>query len=786
MKLRSYTRKLKDISIVRVMGLFLMIAIFVVLPFQIIPVGAETKEYYVDDYGAIADGITDSTSAIQAAVNAAKASGSPSVINFNEGTYLVDKVIVSKNSTADFAVFMEGMSDCTMVGNKTTILINNPSLGGFRILDSDHITIKGLTFDYTNLSYAQGTLSQVNALTGELTLDIDEGYPDFNAACFSDPNVFEGTWGGLVVKENDKKMSQFGPYALVGADFTHVNGRRWIIKVAEQSKIIITRAGLKPGDRYVQMSKRSINAIVNAWGSKNITITENTIYASCSVCLMVGLCEEVTISKNTIEIKPGSDRLISSIGGGIHSLGVRGGQEISNNSFYGMMDDSMNFHSRAGFIRSVLSSNKVTVNNAGTNDYRVGDVVHIYDCHTNLNKAVVKITKVTTLTTYVQELEFDQPVSGIKASFDRDDSDRIFNTATCGQNTLVKDNTFISHRARSVLIRGYGAIIENNLFNLSAANFDAISLEYSDAYYEGPAPYNIIIRNNTFIGTHTAVNTSAIAAYAGTETGEHHSRIIQNVLIENNTMSSLQYTAIQFTGVDQAMIRNNRIDVSLDRLPGSTILLKNSRGIIIDGLTGIDPNTSAKTSSVIKIEASCVTGFAGFKLLNMDYSLTATAFQPLLVSNMSTKSNIPNTMLSGYLLKYWDDPVSDPNSSQEESQFTSSVVSTPISEELSSSALSFSSSAFSSASSLESQSTQGSITGSSEESSKKISELNEDESGNQITGHMNSESGTESSETDPDQRNTVIPIFIALGILITGIGAGLIIKLKYRNRDITN
>lgn len=85
------------------------------------------------DYGAVGDGVTDDTAAIQAAVNAAQA------VFFPVGTYKLTTQIAISKSTA-FAIYGEG------IGN--SILLWTNSSGGFSIImanNYDTVTMDGLS-----------------------------------------------------------------------------------------------------------------------------------------------------------------------------------------------------------------------------------------------------------------------------------------------------------------------------------------------------------------------------------------------------------------------------------------------------------------------------------------------------------------------------------------------------------------------------------------------------------------------------------------------------------------
>ena len=61
---------------------------------------SETKEVSAEDFGAVGDGVTDDTAAIQAAINIAVTNSSNVVLSF--GTYLVTSLKIRKKLPNEF------------------------------------------------------------------------------------------------------------------------------------------------------------------------------------------------------------------------------------------------------------------------------------------------------------------------------------------------------------------------------------------------------------------------------------------------------------------------------------------------------------------------------------------------------------------------------------------------------------------------------------------------------------------------------------------------------------
>jgi hypothetical protein len=587
--------------------------------------------FNVDSYGAVPDGVTNSRIAIQAAINAAKSSNAPSIIQFSDGIYLVDQELnINKSEGVDFTMVVNGINNCIIQGaadSTTTIVIKNPALGGFKISDCEGIVLKDITIDYGTLPYTQGTIYSKDLTAGTITLDLDFGYPDFNNQCFS-PDVYYATYGVPITMDSNKDLSEFGPEVIYSSSFSHINGNRWVINVEQNSLQKISE--LEIGSKYIQVARRSICSPIYAIKNTSIGIQDITIYSAPAAATLFGMNNGVAINGLNVTIKPLSNRLISTNADGIHSYGNRGGMQIENCTFYAMGDDAINLHSKAGYLTQIISTTQVKVY-SGNDFYEVGDVIQVMDSLNNVLRDTVTITAVTTLSDTEYILTFNKAVNGMVVNSNRNLTDTIYNTSACGQNSIIQNNTFYSHRGRHILLGSHDVIIRENDFRIGYGVWTAVSLEFSPDWHEGPAPYNININNNIFTGTGTPRSNTAIHFNPGTYASGAIGRTIKNITIDRNKFNNMFNTCLAIIGGEDVFIRNNEINVSTSRIIGSTINILNSSGVEIDGLTGTDSNNNTVTTSVIYIDSRVVTGTAGVNLSNINYTLTATTTPPLTI-----------------------------------------------------------------------------------------------------------------------------------------------------------
>jgi hypothetical protein len=622
--LHSRKRKHKRLSIVVSASVLACVLGFVIPVFSVFSLSdvyaEEPTILYAADYGAVADGETNSAAGIQAAVNAANKLNKPVEIRLDEGEYRLHAM-----NPEYAAVVLKKVKNLTIKGvvGKTIFTIENPSIGTFYLEDCENITIQNITVDYDPLPFTQGTVVATDKTTATLDIDIDEGYVLPNESFFDVAQL------RVAVRKNPAgDETSFGDYSFQAKNAIHVSGRIYRINASatdqfgraySAAQAALDGSNMKPGDRVYYIALRFNQAAVNAWRCKNVAVSDLTIYAGPSIATMWVLNDTVHINRMNIAIKPGTNRLIANNACGVHALGTRGGILMENCDISDNADDAVNIHSRSGIITEVISSTRIRVNNRGTTEYRSGDSIQIMRKGQILGTALV--LSVQTEGNY-QTVKFDTPVTGINAGTKFSDSDSVINLSACGQGSVFRNNVFGYSAGRSLLISAHDVLIENNTFrNLRGW---AIALSYDANYGEGPAGYDVTIRGNTFYGVGTAIEATiymcSITPWSGGPI--QGVRPIKNILIENNIFDNPRNTIIYANGVDGMKIEDNtsltrekETDPNQQTKPFPLILLENSEGVQISNLTVTDPNP--QLNSAVLIKSTVKPGIAGVTTKNI-------------------------------------------------------------------------------------------------------------------------------------------------------------------------
>ena len=602
----------------------------------------------VEDYGGKADGKTNCANAFKQAVATCRNAEGKSVLQLSAGTYYINKDVQDgKKYESDYAIFMNAMVDFTLQGSTTgttTIMVGDPSLGCLAMEDGVNVAIKNVAVDYSVVPYVQATVVSANSGTGAVVLDIETatGFPSFADPLFR-ADVMTGSYMLVADPKTDRSKSVFGPEAIMMGDddrgtitdtskaWTKISGNRWQVNVAAGSRGDISSAGLKAGSQVAVGAHRWVYGL-KAYKNKNITVENVTFYSGPGTASTWGMNENITIKGVKVDIKPGSNRHMSILADGLHGFGNRGTMLVENCYFYGNGDDGINFHSRAGFVTSVVSGTKVKVNPSGTNEYRVGDEIHVMNTTQKTIRGIVKLTKVEVENTYSIILTFNKAVTGMVATNNNNTTDTIYNASACEQNAVIQNNTFNSNRGRHVLLRSHGVVLKNNTFNIGHGTWTSVLLEFAQDWGEGPAPYNINILNNTFNDASLRGNTGIITAPGTAATGAA-GRTIHDINIEGNKFNNMSHVVIGLTGTDGATIKNNVINVAAAKTNSSLITATNCTGIKITGLTGTDPNPKTMTPALVLLQNSVVAGTAGYSSSGISFNFTH-ANKPALLTDL--------------------------------------------------------------------------------------------------------------------------------------------------------
>ncbi|MFG0247810.1 MAG: glycosyl hydrolase family 28-related protein, partial [Phycisphaeraceae bacterium JB051] len=305
--------------------------------------------FNVLDYGAKADGVHDDAPAIQAAIDAAIATGKPATVLIPKGTYqlkTLTRTTYPSRYTTDWQkpvsahMLIANASELSIIGEPgTRLLMGVPNANGIRINHSNAVTLKQLVIDYDPLPFTQGTISNVDHQNAVFTWQRHDGFPSptqkhFLKAARRRGSVFEAATGQL--KANTKDTHFISQIQELGQD-------QFVFHVDRQQTPSGT-AGIDPGDRFVMLA-RGGGAAIAMWHSQRCQAQQITVHSSPTVCFAVIDSDQMAIDQCTIKPLPG--RLLSTNADGVHCKVNRTGPRVTNCNFSAMSDDAVNICGRA-------------------------------------------------------------------------------------------------------------------------------------------------------------------------------------------------------------------------------------------------------------------------------------------------------------------------------------------------------------------------------------------------------------------------------------------------------
>ncbi|RKX38529.1 MAG: hypothetical protein DRP64_15570, partial [Verrucomicrobia bacterium] len=547
------------------------------------------------------------------------ASGYLAEVFFPAGSYRV-------GSTNAYALPLENLSDICLKGEgtNTVLLVSNPENGCLGFAYSTNVAVQGLVVDYDPLPFTQGTITAVDTAGGTFDLLIDPGYPELSEPSFSAANA---KWGLKV----DLAREAYDVWAYFSSSWVNIGVREW--RMAADTPSYLQAHPLSVGDRYVHMARRWTAFDIGFDFCMGVELRDVTVYASAGLTTGLIYSGDIVIHGLHVGRKPGSTRLLSSNGDGIHSAGCSDGLLIEDCSFEGMPDDGINIHGRGGPIISNVTDTVKWVGMQRPAFYAAGDEIQILNNAAGGIRGNAILLDAVRLNDYVWEITLDHPMPDVYADPAWVNGDKLSNLSRCGQGSIIRNNFFGSHRGRDILLRSHDVTVTNNhFFNPSLASH-AVSLQQEYGYYaEGPPAYNVDICGNLFEGgtnrwswSSPRVSTRSYLP-GGIQSPTYDS---WNVEIKGNTFMNIDGPAVTVTSASDVRIINNTVDTEFGIKVASSpvVLLEHAYDIQIDGLDIHDLNPATYAAVHIKDTVSPLLGSVVVTDLTTDLAAGSTDIQ---------------------------------------------------------------------------------------------------------------------------------------------------------------
>ena len=516
----------------------------------------------VRDFGAVPNTAEPQGKKIKEAIDAAAAKGNGTRVLFEEGTYRIEP---PADKTATYSFIIQNAENLIIEGKNTTLLFEDCYIGAFSFSGCKGVEIKGLTVDYVNEPWTQGTVLSTDPSAGKFIFKANADCCDL----LSDPRAAEGKLGfGMVMdKDNPVLLKKTANDHFFMTKYEKTGDLTYEISI---DKVYLNPNFIDSGDNIVITNRGYGGDAIAVYDSADIYIKDFTVYATPTTAVLASKGSGEFIVDNLQYLrKPGSGRWISGNADGVHFQGHRGAVTVENCVFEGMADDGINFYQVPSKLTAVKSDTQITLQH-WYKSVEEGDALTFYDPKKCVILGQAKAVSVSG-DAGALDVILDKSVAdmGLKTyTDDQNPGTKVFNDAYAFDGSVIRDNIFREYRGIGMRCKTNNTTIEGNRFiRLSGVGIEAENIV--TGYDEGLFVNNLLIKDNYF------EDCAYMDKYLWYEDGGASQISVRiknanssvpkafgpkNVVIENNTFVDYRSKyCIYAANVDGLTINNNSI-----------------------------------------------------------------------------------------------------------------------------------------------------------------------------------------------------------------------------------
>ncbi len=513
------------------------------------------------EYGARPDDGKDDSDALRKAFEAAASGTINRTILIEPGIYHLS---AEKDNASCFT--LSNIENLKILAEGVFIVVQTPSAGLLRLESCRNIVIQGFTVDFDPLPFTQGTVTDVQASKGFVTVAISPGYPGLNDRQFQESR----RWGEGTASVTKGLLKDNHIAGRLKAEAPNMIGVKSWVPIGD--RLFCLNVGLyyvkyfQAGDSYVQLA-RGGPSVFEVSESEQVTFKNITIHTGPGTSYKSGHSRAVNLLGCRTVLK--EDRWQTTCADGMIAYGNRSGPWFEDCVFEATGDDTINVNTPAGVFDSFGDDNSVVLK--GRPDHRgvsqhmnfqAGDTIRIYDPERGELAGKARVVSAEAKGN-LWNVVLDAIPPEVRAHPDFRTL-IVYNDETCGPGTVIRNNIFRNTRRYGVVCQGRDVLIESNVFD--GVSGDAIVVMNTIHSGSGFAARNVMIRGNTFRDCYHQALTSRGREHAGIiglalERQGYKPAAwqgIENVVIERNTFLGWgAVPAIKAGNTRQLMIRDN-------------------------------------------------------------------------------------------------------------------------------------------------------------------------------------------------------------------------------------
>ena len=549
--------------------------------------------YVVDvtQYGADKTGKTDSTRAVQDAIEAAKKLNGDVTITFPKGEYhfypdhaISKEYYISNTVGTDqnyrdkkIGMLLDNMSNVTVDGSGSKFIFHG-KMTTFATDNSKNITFKNFSVDFKVPTVVELHTESVEGDTviyrvpKEFPYEIHGTHIKWKSDI--SPYSHEPYWTGWD-KFNYTQIHDENTGLTFRSD-NHVFDYVSKIEDLGNNRLKFTYSYLykdiKAGYKFQMRPTVRDHAGAFFIDSSNIILEHLQIHYLHGFGMVYQTSENLTINDVHFETPKDSERITAGYADFIQVSGSKGHVLIENSSFDNPHDDPINIHGTFLEVVERIAKNKIKVRyrhneTGGFPSFFKGDQVEFSTKGnmTSVSNSIRTITEVDGPT----GRDHNHNLTDITLTFDKDIPEEIkpnthvVENITYTPSVTIRNNNFKAVPTRGILVTTRKPVlIENNTFNGMGMASIYISSD-AQGWYESGAVKDVIIRNNTFIGRG---NAPLVYIEPTNPTVSTESTVHENIIIENNHFYVGNTAVLDAKSVKNLQFKNNKVDRYDDKI----------------------------------------------------------------------------------------------------------------------------------------------------------------------------------------------------------------------------
>lgn len=430
----------------------------------------------------------------------------------------------------------------------------------FLISKASHITVSGISVDYTTPFHSEALVTNVTDHYFDVRFDPNEFPYNIQNGCLYFNNKPTGSESFNLLLEFDSRLKE---PAYKACD-NWVDGTERCEEL-DNGDVRIFREGMHASVGNVMVfgcNHRLVPGFIIS-DSKDVTIHDVNVYHTGGMAFIAQRSQDIELNHVIVTPAPDRHRIVSATADATHFSNCSGTIRLIDCLFENQKDDATNIHGIYAMIEKIESPNTIIVKYVheaqhGFNYLQKDMNVEVVDnaslvttCHRQVQACEVLNDQLTRVT-FTEALPEEVKERFVIAQVDE------------YPEVLIQGCTFRSNRARGLLIGSRGkVVIADNLFHIPGA---AILFEGDGSYwYEQSGVRDVEICGNTFQDCNYGCHGWGNACIAvGTGLWEHRdsSRYHHDIRIHDNIFNYCNPRILSLYCVDGLDFRNNTLNYS--------------------------------------------------------------------------------------------------------------------------------------------------------------------------------------------------------------------------------